>query len=232
MQNSSVTVQKQHTVLFSHCVRIPVYILHQNKNGAPIGTPFLFWRRGRDSNPRVLAHKLISSQPRYDHFDTSAYYKIVKFESLLVLPFQKYSRFVHVAQPRFKTPYFRYTFRKNSYQLFLLTYPLCPVAVPKICCSLVLRQILTAATPYASLHHPPGALGNVPTSIPLQISRDFCIIARRQGFCKRFLKKNKVFPKNAKNTRKRSLLTDLFFGGIIFISKFVGSVSANKTEAL
>ena len=34
---------------------------------------FSFWRRGRDSNPRVIAHKLISSQPRYDHFDTSAY---------------------------------------------------------------------------------------------------------------------------------------------------------------
>ena len=28
------------------------------------------WRRGRDSNPRGLAPKLISSQPRYDHFDT------------------------------------------------------------------------------------------------------------------------------------------------------------------
>ena len=32
-----------------------------------------FWRRGRDSNPRVVSHKLISSQPRYDRFDTSAY---------------------------------------------------------------------------------------------------------------------------------------------------------------
>ena len=31
------------------------------------------WRRGRDSNPRVVSHKLISSQPRYDRFDTSAY---------------------------------------------------------------------------------------------------------------------------------------------------------------
>ena len=30
-----------------------------------------FWRRGRDSNPRGIAPKLISSQPRYDHFDTS-----------------------------------------------------------------------------------------------------------------------------------------------------------------
>ena len=29
------------------------------------------WRRGRDSNPRGIAPKLISSQPRYDHFDTS-----------------------------------------------------------------------------------------------------------------------------------------------------------------
>ena len=33
----------------------------------------VFWRRGRDSNPRAVARKLISSQPRYDHFDTSPY---------------------------------------------------------------------------------------------------------------------------------------------------------------
>ena len=33
----------------------------------------VFWRSGRDSNPRVVAHKLISSQPRYDRFDTAAY---------------------------------------------------------------------------------------------------------------------------------------------------------------
>ena len=31
------------------------------------------WRRERDSNPRVIAHKLISSQPRYDRFDISPY---------------------------------------------------------------------------------------------------------------------------------------------------------------
>ena len=30
------------------------------------------WRRGWDSNPRGLTPKLISSQPRYDRFDTSA----------------------------------------------------------------------------------------------------------------------------------------------------------------
>ena len=33
----------------------------------------VFWRRGRDSNPREIALKLISSQPRYDRFDTSPY---------------------------------------------------------------------------------------------------------------------------------------------------------------
>ena len=31
-----------------------------------------FWRSGWDSNPRGIAPKLISSQPRYDHFDTAA----------------------------------------------------------------------------------------------------------------------------------------------------------------
>ena len=31
------------------------------------------WRSGRDSNPRAVARKLISSQPRYDHFDTAAW---------------------------------------------------------------------------------------------------------------------------------------------------------------
>ena len=34
---------------------------------------WLFWRSGWDSNPRGIAPKLISSQPRYDHFDTAAY---------------------------------------------------------------------------------------------------------------------------------------------------------------
>ncbi len=29
------------------------------------------WRREWDSNPRGISPKLISSQPRYDHFDTS-----------------------------------------------------------------------------------------------------------------------------------------------------------------
>ena len=34
------------------------------------------WRTGWDSNPRAgVTDKLISSQPRYDHFDTRPYIK-------------------------------------------------------------------------------------------------------------------------------------------------------------
>ena len=32
------------------------------------------WRRERDSNPREIALKRISSAPRYDHFDTTPKY--------------------------------------------------------------------------------------------------------------------------------------------------------------
>ena len=48
--------------------RIP----HIQKSSTPDGV-LLFWRSGWDSNPREIALKLISSQPRYDHFDTAAY---------------------------------------------------------------------------------------------------------------------------------------------------------------
>ena len=46
---------------------------------APVGVCFV-WRRGRDSNPCALSRKLISSQPRYDHFDTSPYMFTLKNE--------------------------------------------------------------------------------------------------------------------------------------------------------
>ena len=61
-------------------------VLHiaKRKNGSRLSSPpiakstpmrcaFGYWRRGQDSNLRALASKLISSQPRYDHFDTSPY---------------------------------------------------------------------------------------------------------------------------------------------------------------
>ena len=38
-----------------------------------LGFQGFHWRRGWDSNPCAIARKLISSQPRYDHFDTSPY---------------------------------------------------------------------------------------------------------------------------------------------------------------
>ena len=53
-------------------VRIPPHARQKNKSASRRGSAFV-WRRGRDSNPRVVSHKLISSQPRYDRFDTSAY---------------------------------------------------------------------------------------------------------------------------------------------------------------
>ena len=42
-----------------------------NKKRQPPHGGCLFWRRRWDSNPRNIAVQLISSQPRYDRFDTS-----------------------------------------------------------------------------------------------------------------------------------------------------------------
>ena len=47
-----------------------------NKENPEVSTTSGFyniWRRVWDSNPRGIAAKLISSQSRYDRFDTSAY---------------------------------------------------------------------------------------------------------------------------------------------------------------
>ena len=41
------------------------------KPAAGVMTPAAGWRSGWDSNPRALADNLISSQARYDHFDTA-----------------------------------------------------------------------------------------------------------------------------------------------------------------
>ena len=69
LKNSSVTVQKQRTVLFFHCVRIPQYCFMQNKKALTCVNAFLFWRRMGDSNPRARKGKRFSRPPRYDHFD-------------------------------------------------------------------------------------------------------------------------------------------------------------------
>ncbi len=70
-KNLRSPLQNNTLCCFVRCVRIPVYILRQ-KQKHPLTRMLCFWRRGRDSNPRELSPKLISSQPRYDHFDTSA----------------------------------------------------------------------------------------------------------------------------------------------------------------
>ena len=54
-----------------------VWGLLRTKKGKPVAekTGYWrdFWRSGWDSNPRNLAVQLISSQSRYDHFDTAPY---------------------------------------------------------------------------------------------------------------------------------------------------------------
>jgi hypothetical protein len=51
----------------------PTEQLANTKTSTLLGCLFLCWRRGWDSNPREVSLKLISSQPRYDRFDTSPY---------------------------------------------------------------------------------------------------------------------------------------------------------------
>ena len=54
-----------------------VWALHRTEKEKPAAgkTDYWrdFWRSGWDSNPRNLAVQLISSQSRYDHFDTAPY---------------------------------------------------------------------------------------------------------------------------------------------------------------
>ena len=61
-----------------HCLTVfsPIQArIYKKRPSSKRGKPYK-WRRGRDSNPRVVSHKLISSQPRYDRFDTSPYVSI------------------------------------------------------------------------------------------------------------------------------------------------------------
>ena len=56
---------------FEPNVSLPTVGLGKRKSPENVVFSRLFWRRERDSNPREIALKLISSQPRYDHFDIS-----------------------------------------------------------------------------------------------------------------------------------------------------------------
>ena len=61
-----------HTTLKLKMLRQAILLYHVKKAALKCFKA-AYWRRERDSNPRVLSHKLISSQPRYDHFDISPY---------------------------------------------------------------------------------------------------------------------------------------------------------------
>ena len=54
-----------------YTIKMPLPIKRIEKPLKTLGFQGFRWRRGWDSNPCDVAVKLISSQPRYDHFDTS-----------------------------------------------------------------------------------------------------------------------------------------------------------------
>ena len=57
-----------------YCQSCLHFIQHDKKKSHHKEAGFLLWRRRWDSNPRAgVTGKLISSQPRYDRFDTSPY---------------------------------------------------------------------------------------------------------------------------------------------------------------
>ena len=81
-QKASVTVLKTtHRVVLLTAFESRYYILLIKRKDTT-RVSFVLWRRERDSNPRVLAHKLISSQPRYDHFDISPH--MIKLKTSLI----------------------------------------------------------------------------------------------------------------------------------------------------
>ena len=117
-QKSSVTVQKQRTVLFfSLRSNPPIFFFCKTKN-PPIRVDFLFWRRMGDSNPRAREGKRFSRPPRYDHFDnppsltTLLWYHIYcelsrDFLNLCEICFVILQKFKHVALKNFSWLFFQ-----------------------------------------------------------------------------------------------------------------------------
>ena len=79
-------------------------------------SPAFHLRRERDSNPRVLSHKLISSQPRYDHFDISPFTRTsVLYHKFFekAIPFLKKIKFFNRKRPRSACLKFHFAFLPN-----------------------------------------------------------------------------------------------------------------------
>ena len=61
-------------IVFYMKLYMVIYLIcNVKRNGLNCVQSVPFWRSGWDSNPRAVARKLISSQPRYDLFDTAPY---------------------------------------------------------------------------------------------------------------------------------------------------------------
>ena len=116
----------------------------------------------------------VSSQPRYDHFDISAYMlnSVLEYNAYLIFLSNGGIRYVPLRCPKF---FARCTLRKISTaavpycslyppQAAVANVPLCGV---RLCLRLMPLQSTTAAVPYCSLYPPQAAVANVPTSISL-----------------------------------------------------------------
>ena len=151
----------------------------------------LYYRHFRRTKLPKLPN--ISSQPRYDHFDTAAY-------SIYLRQKQKPG-----CQPRYVLLQQRLCLRGFHRSPIALLLPLLfarffrhrrrsqtsPVAVPEIFRSLSAHKISTAATPFCSLLPPPAALANVPTLIPLHTRLP--IMPQLFPACKGFLRMGSIF---------------------------------------
>ena len=67
----------------------PIFAQNAEKNAFCRGRQktFLFWRSGRDLNPRAAFDgNTISSRARYDHFDTTAYFIMLRATADVIIP--------------------------------------------------------------------------------------------------------------------------------------------------
>ena len=139
-----------------------------------LGFQGFHWRRGWDSNPCAIARKLISSQPRYDHFDTSPYMltrhtEINAIFSCIRIPVRTgiVLETMECPKPAWLKGFRRFGFRLAKKISSQPRYVL--LRCPKFFARCSLRKISTAATPFCSLLPPQAAVANVPTSIRLHL---------------------------------------------------------------
>ena len=116
-----------------------------------------FWRKVWDSNPRARKGKRFSRPPRYDHFDNLPFMLNLKDEI------------------------------NNQYSVVRLRLVMSCCGARKVHRIRRCSIFSTAATPYCSLHLPPAALANVPTSITFRVCFSYRnILSYRNLFVKYF----------------------------------------------